>query len=58
MLVYKCDICKKEIRKENEMISVDAGGLFRRYFLCGRCGKPVINFLDKNKLTQKPKSKK
>jgi len=42
MLVTKCDICKKEIRGDIVLASVNY--LTRKTF-CLSCGKPVLNFL-------------
>lgn len=53
MLVTKCDFCKK-IVKDNAMI---AGVGFHRVELCEKCGKPVLNFLKKNKIIEEENRK-
>ena len=48
MLIYKCNICKKEIKeREDEVV---AGQGWHHHSLCSRCGKPIIAFLKKRKL--------
>ncbi len=45
MLVHKCDNCKKEIKgRDKEII---AGFAWPQFSFCGRCGKPIIAFLEK-----------
>ena len=48
MLIYKCDICKKEIKNRHEEIV--AGLQWPTYSFCSLCGKPIIAFLKKRKL--------
>lgn len=50
-LVFKCDLCRKEIK--DLVVTVGYGHSFGGYNLCGKCGKPVINFLKKKKLIKK-----
>jgi len=51
MFVYKCDICKKEIKDDKE-IRVSPAGLLSRFTFCLTCGKPVLVFLKKHKLLE------
>ena len=52
MNVHKCDICKKKV----EMDSVKAGvGYFADKEFCLKCGKPILDFLRKNKLLKEEK---
>jgi DNA-directed RNA polymerase subunit RPC12/RpoP len=48
MLIYKCDICKKEIKNRHEEIV--AGLQWATYSFCSLCGKPIITFFKKHKL--------
>ena len=52
MTIYKCDICKKQI-KDNQEISIYER--FHKSLLCLDCGKPIINFLKKKGLTKDKK---
>jgi hypothetical protein len=46
MRITKCDLCKKEIKKE----PVTAGiGFFPKAELCEKCGSSILKFLRKNK---------
>ena len=55
MRILKCDLCKKKIKRE----PVTAGvGFLSRVELCEKCGKPIINFLKKNKVIKIDKDKK
>jgi len=47
MLVTKCDICKKEIKKEAVFVSVGGSLLSNNQSFCLKCGQPVVNFLGK-----------
>jgi len=53
MFVTKCDKCKKEIQREAVYASVTVS--FNRYAFCSKCGKPVLDFL--NKLDKKENGK-
>jgi hypothetical protein len=53
MLVTKCDFCKKNI-KDNAII---AGVGFYRIELCKKCGKPVFDFLKRNKIVKEENKK-
>ena len=48
MLVFKCDICKKEIKDRTKIVKI--GTDFSGYSFCFTCGKPVLDFLKKHKL--------
>ncbi|MEK7617637.1 MAG: hypothetical protein AAB410_00665 [Patescibacteria group bacterium] len=48
MFVYKCDICKKEIKGKE--IRASAPGQFANFTFCEKCGKPISQFLKKNNL--------
>ena len=48
MFVYKCDICKKEIKESGERVSVRVGYSSDQMF-CATCAKPVIVFLKQHK---------
>lgn len=52
MQVTKCDICKKEIKKETEHVSVSCEGylLYKHFELCGNCSKPFSKLLKSKKL--------
>jgi len=54
MLVHKCDICKREIKKGNNEVVAGLG--WPNYSFCGHCGKPIIVFLKKRKLLQPAKT--
>ena len=57
MLVTKCDVCKKEIKKESVFASVGSSFLSNQSF-CLECGKPVVKFLNMvNKKSGKQKRK-
>ncbi len=58
MLVYKCDICESELDKNKEGIIVGNRGIFSHFSLCDKCGKPIIEFMKKNKLIEIKKNKK
>ncbi|OGN07420.1 MAG: hypothetical protein A3B86_01575 [Candidatus Yanofskybacteria bacterium RIFCSPHIGHO2_02_FULL_38_22b] len=59
MLVIKCDICKKEIKKEAVFASVGSSFLSNHQAFCLNCGKLIVNFLRKinNKKNGKQKRK-
>jgi DNA-directed RNA polymerase subunit RPC12/RpoP len=57
MTIYKCDICKKEIKDTDKEISIFYR-MFRSYSLCAKCGQPVINYLKKNKLVDNASEEK
>ncbi len=56
MLVTKCDICKKEIKKEAIFASI--GGFLSNQAFCLNCGKPVLNFLKKINKNKNGKQKR
>jgi DNA-directed RNA polymerase subunit RPC12/RpoP len=51
MFVYKCDICKKEIKNGDETKVSPPGELSGPMF-CQPCAKPILAFLKKHKLLQ------
>lgn len=54
MRLTKCDICKKKLKGD----SVRAGlGLFQEKDFCVKCGKPVLDFLEKHKLLENKNDK-
>jgi DNA-directed RNA polymerase subunit RPC12/RpoP len=57
MNITKCDICKKEIKAYAEEISVSPLGKLSTFSFCADCGKPVMKFLEKNRLGEKVKNK-
>lgn len=55
MRITKCDLCKKEIKKE----PITAGvGFFPKAELCEKCGGSILRFLKKNKFIKENKNKK
>lgn len=52
MHIIKCDICKKEIDRE-EMISVAIHEVFSNEHFCNKCGKPIKDLVEKIKLNKK-----
>ena len=53
MFVYKCDVCRKEIKKKAQQIGVVPPGKLLAFTLCEKCGKPILGFLKKHKLFEK-----
>lgn len=51
MLVTKCDLCKRVIKDREEIVTAGVG-MWNRYSLCVRCGKPIVVLLKKRKLLQ------
>ncbi len=52
MNLTKCDICKKNIKGD----PVRAGfGMFKEKDFCVNCGKPIVDFLKKNKFINEEK---
>ena len=50
MTVYKCDICKKEIKDEKSDVTVSQ--YLRSNIFCANCAKPIAIFLKKHKLLE------
>ncbi len=48
MILYKCDNCKKNIPNEDEAVSAGFGLIFRTKIFCGKCAKPIADFLNKH----------
>lgn len=59
MLITKCDICKKETKKQAVFASVGSSFFSNHQAFCLKCGKPVAEFLEKinNKENGKQKRK-
>jgi rRNA maturation endonuclease Nob1 len=55
MRILKCDLCKKEIKKEPIIAGV---GFFPQVELCEKCGAPILRFLKKHKFIKSEKTKK
>lgn len=54
-MITKCDLCKKEIKKD----PITAGvAFFPRFQFCDKCGAPIFSFLKKKKLIEEDKIKK
>lgn len=51
MMIHKCDICKKQIKRDTVSIGYD--GRWSSNEFCLDCGKPIFDFLKKNKLIDK-----
>ncbi len=49
MIVKKCDICKKAIKKEELTVYFNDKG-FNSFHFCFKCGQLIINFLKSKKL--------
>ncbi len=59
MTITKCDICKKEIKKEQAEISLTlCGGDFGfiNHTVCMKCGAPVMAFVNKHHLDERKRS--
>lgn len=54
-MVLKCDFCKKII-KDNKPVKAAFTYLYS-VDLCDKCGKPILNFLKKNKIIKPNKDK-
>jgi len=57
MFIYKCDLCKREIKDSKEMVTA-AIGHGTGYCFCAGCGKPIVGVLRKLKLLQPAATKK
>jgi ribosomal protein S27AE len=49
MTIEKCDLCKKELPRD-EYVRAGDRGVFAQYSFCKKCGRPVLVFLAKHKL--------
>jgi hypothetical protein len=49
MIIEKCDLCEKELKRE-DYVRAGNRGMFAQYSFCNECGKPVLAFLKKHKL--------
>jgi hypothetical protein len=52
MMVHKCDLCKKEIRKREMMVSVGLSQPFGSFEFCTACGEPILDVLKKKQLIE------
>lgn len=52
MIIRKCDICKKELKEQKDMVLAGCGWPFPEHLFCAACGKPVVSFLKKHKLLE------
>lgn len=57
MLIYKCDLCKKTINKNENYVSAGIGWSGTKQ-LCLSCGKPILKFLEQKGLIENKKSLK
>jgi hypothetical protein len=53
MEVTKCDLCKKVIEEHPIRASFIDYPDINRADLCAECGKPFVEFFEKNKLSKK-----
>jgi len=51
----KCDLCKKKIKDKPIIAGI---GFLEGAELCDKCGRPILEFLRKNKLIEDKKSQK
>jgi len=56
MLIRKCDICKKEIKRENFSLNL-RNERFDSFELCSKCSEPMVKFLKNKKLLTNEKRK-
>jgi len=56
MLVRKCDTCRREIK--GEAVFASTGQYSSNQSFCLKCGKPVLNFLNKIKKNKNGKQKR
>jgi len=56
MRITKCDLCKNVLKSDKDSISAGRGW-FPKFEFCGKCGKPVLDFLKKKKLIDADKIK-
>lgn len=48
MILYKCDSCKKPIDEKDGAVSAGFGTMLQTKIFCGKCAKPVADFLYKH----------
>jgi hypothetical protein len=53
MLVYKCELCKKEIDRQEPFVTLGYKSSIGHQSFCAACGKPLLNFLKRHKLIEK-----
>ncbi len=54
MTITKCDVCKKTIIRDDRKFLVMTSSPYRSFEFCQKCGKPIEQFLLKNKLITIP----
>lgn len=54
MMVNKCDICHKEITRDDNKISISNRDPYHNVDICQTCGKPVFAFLKKHWFSKDP----
>ena len=58
MRIIKCDICKKRINPDTEIIRLEINKPnYNRFEICYNCGKSVIEMLKKKRLIPREKLK-
>lgn len=60
MTINKCDICKKEIKKDQAEFSLGISGgrsFYIRRSICLSCGKPITAFVKKHRLDEDKSSR-
>jgi hypothetical protein len=53
MLIHKCELCKKEIGREEPFVTLGYKSSIGHLSLCSACGRPVLNFLKRHELIEK-----
>ncbi len=58
MRIIKCDICKKRIKPDAEIIRLEiVNPGFNHFEICSDCGKPIMKILNSKKLIRHKKLK-
>lgn len=56
MRIIKCDICKKRIKSDAEIIRLEIRNPdYDRFEICFKCGKPIMKMLESKKLIKRKK---
>ncbi len=58
MDIVKCDLCKKVIKEHPIRASFVDYPNINRADLCDKCGKPIVDFFERNKLLKNSRIKK
>ncbi len=53
MHIYKCDICERELKNEEERVTFGHNSMFASHLACVDCGKPVLAFMKRHGLLEK-----